>query len=92
MRNQKIDKPRNRKIGTYLTADRQTETGTYFSYSRGHKTPRKHEISQSPDGLEYYTHLAYARKEKYTPSRLARPAARIIRSKFTSPKSNIDSK
>ena len=31
-----------------------------FSYSKGHDLSRKYESSQSPDGLDYNTSLAYA--------------------------------
>ena len=40
------------------TNDRQTEMETIFSYSRGHKMSRKHEIGKSLDGFDYYTSLA----------------------------------
>ena len=37
---------------------------TNVLYSRGHETSRKHASSQSSDGLNYNTSLAYAREVK----------------------------
>ena len=42
----------------------QTDGRPIFSYSWGHKRPRKYESSQVLDGLDYNTSLAYTREVK----------------------------
>ena len=60
------------------TGGRQTDRKreSTFLYSRGHDTTRKHENSQSPDGLDHNTSLVCPRDVKTIPNTNLAPRRR----------------